>query len=245
MKKIIFAVTVFSICLIHNHFIHGEEIKIADIIKMAGQINWMGGQASVKINAGGKVIYIDPYQLSKPDKADIILITHSHGDHLSTQNIEKVLTDQSTLIAPQDCFKEFKKNWKAKVLSLAPGQNMNIDGILIEAVPAYNIVKTNFHPKANNWVGYILTIDKIRIYHTGDTERIPEMKNMACDIILLPLGQTYTMNSVEEAAEATLDVKAKIAIPIHFGLYEGKAEDAQKFQALLKVKVKVIIKQKQ
>jgi L-ascorbate metabolism protein UlaG (beta-lactamase superfamily) len=122
---------------------------------------------------------------------------------------------------------------------------MNIDGILIEAVPAYNIVKTNFHPKANNWVGYILTIDKIRIYHTGDTERIPEMKNMACDIILLPLGQTYTMNSVEEAAEATLDVKAKIAIPIHFGLYEGKAEDAQKFQALLKVKVKVIIKQKQ
>jgi L-ascorbate metabolism protein UlaG (beta-lactamase superfamily) len=214
-----------------------------DILKMADQITWLG-QAAVKIQAGGKVIYIDPYQLNKTDKADIILITHSHGDHLSAADIEKVLTDQSTLIAPQDCFKEFKKSWKAKVLSLAPGQNTNINNILIEAVPAYNVIKTKFHPKANNWVGYILTIDKIRIYHTGDTERIPEMKNMTCDIVLLPLGQTYTMNSVEEAVEAALDVKAKIAIPIHFGLYEGKAEDAQKFQALLKDKVKVIIKQK-
>ncbi|MCK4836639.1 MAG: MBL fold metallo-hydrolase, partial [Candidatus Aminicenantes bacterium] len=99
--------------------------------------------------------------------------------------------------------------------------------------------------KENQWVGYILTIDGIRIYHAGDTERIPEMKNFSCDIALLPLGQTYTMNSVKEAAEAAIDVKAKIAIPIHYGLYEGKTQDAVEFQNILKDKIKVIIKEKE
>jgi L-ascorbate metabolism protein UlaG (beta-lactamase superfamily) len=108
-------------------------------------------------------------------------------------------------------------------------------------VPAYNVVKTNYHPKGNKWVGYILTIDGVKIYHAGDTERIPEMQEFTCDIVMLPLGQTYTMNSVEEAAEATLDVQAKIAIPIHYGMYEGTVEDAKKFQELLKNKVQVVI----
>ena len=104
------------------------------------------------------------------------------------------------------------------------------------------MTKTQFHPKANNWVGYLLTIDGVKIYHFGDTERIPEMKNIVCDIALLPLGQKYTMNSVQEAADAALDARAKIAIPIHYGLYEGKAADADAFAALLKGKITVVIK---
>lgn len=102
--------------------------------------------------------------------------------------------------------------------------------------------KINYHPKKNKWVGYILTIEDNNVYHAGDTERIPEMKDIVCDIALLPLGQTYTMNSVEDAAEAAIDVKAKIAIPFHYGLYKGTEEDSVKFRKLLKDKVEVVIK---
>ena len=104
--------------------------------------------------------------------------------------------------------------------------------MVIQTVPAYNIVK-NFHKKESDYLGYIINFDGIKVYHTGDTERISEMKEVDCDIILLPLGQTYTMNSVEEAAEAVKDTKAIIAIPIHYGLYEGTLEDALKFMAIL------------
>ena len=125
---------------------------------------------------------------------------------------------------------------------LKPGAQKIVAGVKVEAVPAYNVVKTNFHPKSNNWVGFVITISNVKIYHAGDTERIPEMKDIECDIALLPLGQTYTMNSVKDAADAAIDVKARIAIPIHYGLYEGKEEDARKFKELLAGKVDVIIK---
>jgi len=124
---------------------------------------------------------------------------------------------------------------------MTPWEKREIKGLAIESVPAYNIQKTRFHPKKNNWLGYIITIDGIRIYHVGDSERIPEMKKLQCDIAFVPLGQTYTMNSVEEAANAVLDVGASIAIPIHYGLYEGTGDDAIEFQKLLNGKVKVII----
>ncbi|MBU1063196.1 MBL fold metallo-hydrolase, partial [bacterium] len=100
----------------------------------------------------------------------------------------------------------------------------------------------HFHPKSKNYLGYVLTIDGVRVYHAGDTERIPEMQQFDCDIALLPLGQKYTMNSVYEAANSALDVKAKIAIPIHYDMFEGKLSDADAFQEILKGKVKVIIK---
>jgi L-ascorbate metabolism protein UlaG (beta-lactamase superfamily) len=214
--------------------------KTSTPMDMVKNIHWLG-QATVKIEAGEKVIYIDPYQIKNKDKADIILVTHGHGDHLSLSDIEKVRSEKTTFVAPQDCAAEIKKKFKNPVVTLKPGQSRNIHNILIEAVPAYNVVKTNFHPKSNQWVGYILLLNGIRIYHAGDTERIPEMKTFTCDIALLPLGQTYTMNSVQEAADAALDVKAKIAIPIHYGLYEGKKEDANQFKKLLKDKIKVLI----
>jgi L-ascorbate metabolism protein UlaG (beta-lactamase superfamily) len=114
-------------------------------------------------------------------------------------------------------------------------------GIRIETLPAYNIKKTQFHPRSAGHVGYVLTIDGVRIYHAGDTERIPEMKELNCDIALLPLGQTYTMNSVNEAAQAALDTKAKIAIPMHYDMYEGTPQDAERFKKLLEGKVRVEI----
>lgn len=211
---------------------------------MVDNIHWLG-QATIKISIPGKTIYIDPYQIKNPDQADIILITHSHGDHLSLEDIAKVSSDKTIIMAPNDCLKQLKDITMDKTIVSEPGIKKQFKGIHIEAVPAFNMVKTNFHPKSNRWVGYILTLNGIKIYHAGDTEKIPEMKNFQCDIALLPLGQTYTMNSVKEAAEAALDVKARVAIPIHYGLYEGQESDAREFKELLKNKIKVIIKEKE
>ncbi|MCK4835570.1 MAG: MBL fold metallo-hydrolase [Candidatus Aminicenantes bacterium] len=221
--------------------IHSEENKIMEI---TNNIHWLG-HATVKISISGKTIYIDPYQIKKTDQADIILITHSHSDHLSPGDISKISSPNTIIIAPEDCLAKIKNIPKEKTITSEPGFKKQVGGILIEAVPAYNIIKTNFHPKENQWVGYVLTLNGIKIYHAGDTERIPEMKDFDCDIALLPLGQTYTMNSVKEAAEAAIDVKAKVAIPIHYGLYEGQNQDAREFKSLLKDKIKVIIKEKE
>jgi L-ascorbate metabolism protein UlaG (beta-lactamase superfamily) len=210
-------------------------------MKMTENIHWFG-QAAVKITTDGKVIYIDPYQLKKADKADIILITHSHGDHLSPADIKKVATDKTVIIATPDCATKLKDIKKSKLLTSEPGFSTTIGDITIEAVPAYNVKKTKFHPKSNKWVGYVVTVNGVKIYHAGDTERVPEMKNIDCDIAMLPLGQTYTMSGPEEAAEAVKDVKAEIAIPIHFGMYEGKESDAETFKKLLEGTAAVIIK---
>lgn len=212
---------------------------------MLEKIHWLG-HASVKIEADEKIIYIDPYRITKKtNDADIILVTHSHSDHLSTGDIAKVANEDTVFIAPKSCMSAVEKEFTMELLISKPGMRMQINGILIEAVRAYNVVKTKFHPKKNNWVGYVLTIDGVSIYHAGDTERIPEMKTFTCDIAMLPLGQKYTMNSVQEAAEAALDVQAKIAIPIHYLTNEGTVEDAQTFTDLLKGKVKVVIKEKE
>lgn len=209
--------------------------------KIADEIEWLG-QATVRIHYHGLTIYIDPYQLKDTDRADIILITHPHQDHWSKADVKKIITDKTILIAPQACLDEAMDLPAKEKIASSPGFTTTKDGIEIKAVPAYNAVKTKFHPKSNNWVGYILRLDGVKVYHTGDTERIPEMKNLKVDIIMLPLGQTYTMNSVEEAAEAALDVNASIAIPIHYGLYEGTKADAEKFKELLNGKIKVEIK---
>lgn len=209
--------------------------------QMLEKIHWFG-QATVKIEADGKIIYIDPYQLDQADKADLILITHDHQDHLSPSDIKKITQTETLFIAPLSCIKTLMENVQNKVTIVEPGSVVDIGAIHVEAVPAYNVVKTNAHPQSNKNVGYVLTIDGVKIYHAGDTERIPEMQTFTADIALLPLGQTYTMNTVQEAATAVLDVQAKIAIPIHYGLYEGKAEDADTFKKLLDGKVTVVIK---
>lgn len=194
-----------------------SQNKADEIVK---NIHWFG-QSSILIESTTANIFIDPVNIKKNVKADIILITHSHGDHFSKDDIKKISKEGSIVIAPFDI------DGKNKVLT--PGKSITIKGIKIDVVPAYNIKKTQFHPRTNNFVGYIITIDGVKIYHAGDTERIPEMKNISCDIALLPLGQTYTMESVDDAIQSALDVKAKIAIPIHFGMYEGTNEDAKKF----------------
>ncbi len=189
------------------------------------------GQFSLLIQTSGINIFIDPYNL--PDdiniRADYILFTHSHFDHLSFEDLEKISTKNTPMFAPSDVYSKLLDKDYKNISKVKPFEKIRIRNIDIETVPMYNIVKTQYHPKENNWVGYVFTIDEKRIYITGDTERIPEMKNINADIIFITLGQVYTMNSVDEAVEAVLDTGAKLAIPVHYGMYEGTKEDAENF----------------
>ncbi|MGC8765347.1 MAG: MBL fold metallo-hydrolase [Brevinematia bacterium] len=217
-----------------------EKLFCNEVQNILSNIKWLG-QAGIRIE-DKSIIYIDPYQLTRnAKKADLILITHDHMDHLDRKSIELILKSNTIIVIPEGINFSIKD---AKIEHIKPFSTNIFLGYKITAVPAYN-VKKYFHPKIKGYVGYIIEIDGKKIYHTGDTERIPEMKSLSVDIILLPLGQTYTMNSVEEAVEAVKDVKATYAIPIHFGLYEGSIEDAFKFQKLLKGKVNVLILKKE
>lgn len=212
------------------------------VTQMADNMHWIA-QSCFRINAGPFKIYTDPLSIKEKDTADIIVITHGHGDHFSPDDLDKIVGPNTILIAPADI------NYTGQVgqrIVLVPGQEFNaFNCVNIKAVSAYNINKTQYHPKSNNWVGYLITVNGITIYHAGDTERIPEMKTFACDIALLPLGQTYTFDSVDDAVEAAKDVHAKLAIPMHFGLYEGTADDAVTFKNKLNATIPVIIKEKE
>lgn len=211
------------------------------VMKFADKIDWFG-QASVKIPFSNKTVYIDPYRLPRNDTPDIVFITHGHGDHLNVNEIAKLNSENVLIVAPETCESKLRDGGFENLVLVNPNDEFDLDGIGVSVVPAYNVVKTQFHPKENKWVGYVITYDGMTIYHPGDTERIPEMKDITCDIAFMPLGQTYTMNSVEEAAEAIKDIDPTVAIPFHYGLYEGKVEDAETFKSLLDGTCEVLVK---
>jgi L-ascorbate metabolism protein UlaG (beta-lactamase superfamily) len=200
-------------------------------------ISWYG-QSSIRIEMprpeGAAVIWIDPLKVGVQEKADLILVTHPHADHFDAASITRLRGGSTVIIGPAEIARKV-----AGAQVLEPGQSKDLGWVTVEGVPAYNIVKAGNHPKGSRWLGYVLTLGGRRVWHAGDTERIPEMKALRADIALVPLGQTYTMGSVREAADAVLDSGASIAIPIHYGMYEGSPADADAFAALLKGRVRV------
>jgi len=171
------------------------------------------------------VIYIDPWKLSSSIPADYILITHDHFDHFSLPDITRVRKPTSIIVGPETC--RFKVPGTTVI---APTDRLVFPDLTIEAVPAYNKNK-NFHPRSRDRVGYIIWIDGFRIYHAGDTDHIPEMKSIQCDIALLPVSGTYVMTA-EEAAAAVADIGCTAAIPMHWGDLVGSRSDAEKFKKL-------------
>jgi len=193
---------------------------------MLKNIKWLG-HAGFAINALDKIIVIDPFQIKEIVPADIILITHSHYDHCSVEDIDKIKTSDTVIVTEA----ESAKKLSGDVRVVKPGDKINVSGVQIEAVEAYNTNKA-FHPKTNGWLGFIITVDGIRIYHAGDTDLIPEMDKFEADIALLPVSGTYVMTA-DEAVEAAKRLKSEIAVPMHFDSIVGSKEDAIKFKKAL------------
>ncbi len=212
----------------------GENLE--DFVK---GIHWLGHD-SFRIEAGGKVIYIDPWQIKGGPNADIILITHDHFDHCSPDDVAKIRGKKTAILAP----KAAASNLPQPVTVVKPGDALKVEGIEIKAVPAYNLNKFKspgvpFHPKEAGHVGYVFTVSGVTIYHTGDSDNIPEMSSIKTDIVLLPVSGTYVMTD-EEAAAAADKIRPRLAIPMHVGRGIGTLDDRESFEKKTSVPVKIL-----
>jgi len=199
--------------------------------------------SSIKIEALRKIIYLDPFKVKENrNDADIIFITHSHYDHFSEEDIMKVKNEKTKILVTNDLFERaFELGFKKEdIITVMPNREYKVLDIEINTIPAYNENK-KFHPKENNWVGYILNLEKKKVYIAGDTDITEENKNIKCDIALVPVGGTYTM-TYEEAAELVNTIKPEKAIPIHYGEIVGNMQDGINFSKLVNEGIKVDIK---
>lgn len=200
--------------------------------------------SSIKIK-NSKTIYFDPFKIDKNyNDADYIFITHSHYDHYSEEDIKKVRKKETKIIITSDLKERVKELGfeNSNIIIVNPNEKYIIDTLKIETIPAYNN-KKQFHPKSNNWVGYIIEINGENYYIAGDTDITEENKKIKCDVALLPIGGTFTMN-YEEAAELANIIKPKVVIPIHYGSIVGNKCDAEKFTKLINKEIKCEIKLK-
>jgi len=207
---------------------------------MIENIHWLGHD-SFRLD-GSSTVYIDPWKLSADaPPADLILVTHDHYDHFSPDDIARVSTPRTTLIGPASVTAEVDG---VAAVTLCAGETATVGGVTVAAVAAYNIDKFRqpgevFHPLAAGGLGYIVELDGRRIYHAGDTDAIPEMRDVRCDVALLPVSGTYVMTA-EEAAEACRMISAAAAVPMHYGDIVGTAADAARFEGLCEVPVTVL-----
>ncbi len=198
---------------------------------------------SIRIRDRIGTIYIDPYEMKEePHDADYIFITHDHYDHYSPEDIQKVVGESTVLIIPEKMEGKISgiSDKMRKVVTVKPGMFYETDGLEFDTVAAYNTIKP-FHMKSAGWVGYILRIDRQRIYIAGDTDVTKEAKAVRCDIAFVPIGGTYTMNA-KQAAELINEIQPEVAIPVHYGSVVGGKADEEIFAANVKEPVKVEIK---
>lgn len=197
--------------------------------------------SSIKFNKN-KIIYIDPYKITeKYNDADIIFCTHSHYDHFSEEDIEKVKNENTIIVVTKDCIEKAKSIGfnENNIIAVEPNNKYEVLGIGFETIPAYNIEK-EYHKQECNWVGYIIEINDITYYIAGDTDLTPESKTVNCDVAFLPIGGTYTMTAKEAAKLANL-IEPQIAIPIHYGTIVGSKEDAEIFEKELKESIECVV----
>ena len=197
------------------------------------------GHSSIKIINNDQIIYIDPYKINNYyADADIIFITHNHYDHYSKEDIIKIKQDSTKIIITKDLLQETLDLGfiESNIITVEPSKTYKIENLMFQTIPAYNVNKI-FHPKENNWVGYIIEINKIKYYIAGDTDITEENQKVICDIAFLPIGGTYTMTK-EEAATLANHIKPKVVVPIHYGIIVGTKQDAIEFKNLLNSSIK-------
>jgi len=207
------------------------------INEFSRKIKWLGHDG-FRIDAE-KTIYIDPYQIAGGPTADLILISHEHFDHCSVEDVAKIQGSNTVIVTEKDSAKKLTGD----VRVMKPGDSLTVDDVNIQAVPSYNTDK-DFHPQANNWLGFIVETEGVKVYHAGDSDFIPEMKDLEVDIALLPVSGTYVMRA-DQAVEAALAINPKLAIPMHYGAIVGDEQDALDFKKALEGKVDVLILKKE
>lgn len=200
--------------------------------------------SSIKISEGGKIFYFDPFKISKKvSDADYIFITHDHYDHFDPDSVKNVMNDKTVFVCPSGIGKAIVNDCKVnvdKIFELAPFEKKELtSGVSVETFPAYNINK-NFHKREFNWLSYVLDVGGKRFYVAGDTDITEEAKNIKCDVALVPIGGTYTMD-YNEAAELVNVIRPKVAIPTHYGSVVGDATCGEKFKHLVNSSIEVDI----
>jgi len=174
-------------------------------------------------------VYIDPWGVTGDPPADVVFITHAHSDHFNPDDLEKVVRQGSTkLVAPHDVANELSGD----VTPVAPGDSVEVAGIRVQCVPAYNVVESRIqaHPRENNWVGYVLDLGGTTYYHAGDTDHVPELESVTADVSLVPIGGEPYVMTAPEAAELVKAQSPKLAVPMHYGYVIGTPADAETFR---------------
>lgn len=203
----------------------------------------INAQSSIKIE-DEYIIYFDPFKIEqKTNDADIIFITHDHYDHFDISSMNNIIKNSTILIAPKILNdKIIETEIKNEIIYVEPNKKYKILKYEFKTIPSYNIDK-QFHPKDKEYVGYIITINNERLYVAGDTDITKDNKKVKCDIALIPIGGTYTMD-YKEAAELINIIKPKIVIPTHYNSVVGSLEDGFNFKKLVdkNIECKLIIK---
>lgn len=203
-------------------------------------ISWLGHDA-FRLEGRGKVAYIDPYKLARPERdAALILVTHHHSDHFDLQTISRLSREGTVIVGPRRVARKLPG-----CIEVEPGDEHDLAGVKVRVMPAYNVNKfrsrgQSFHPRGLD-VGYIVEMDGQTVYHAGDSDLIPEMQGLEPDVALVPVSGRWVMTA-DEAAEAVAVMRAKRAIPMHYGAIVGSLADAQRFAKLAGARVEILSK---
>lgn len=208
-------------------------------------------QSCIRISGadgGAPIVYLDPFHMAEePHDADYVLITHAHYDHFSPADIAKVMGPHTELVIPASMAGDARESpvvrQAAKVHQMTAGDTVELPGLAIEAVRAYNVQpeRLQCHPRDNDWLGYVLEIDGLRYYAAGDTDQTPENERVSCDVAFIPIGGTYTMDPAQAAAFANV-LAPCIVVPIHYGSIVGSMSDAGTFAAAVEPGITVALK---
>ncbi len=207
---------------------------------MLENIHWLGHD-SFRLD-GSVTVYIDPWKLpAGQPAAGLILVTHDHFDHLSLPDVDEVAGPGTVLVGPASVTSQVTG---VATVTLAPGESTEVGGVLVLAVSAYNLDKFRapghpYHPREAGGVGYVIALDGVRYYHAGDTDALPEMADIHCEVALLPVGGKFTMTA-EEAAEACELIDADVAVPMHYGEVIGDVRDAERFRDHCRIPVTIL-----
>lgn len=213
------------------------KAKLRKNFKIGGAMDniLVNTRSSIKIT-GTKTIYLDPLDIEgTPHDADLVFVTHEHYDHFSPDDIKKVLKKDTQIVVPSvmlDMVRE--NNFPTQNLhGILPLETKNYDGVKCQGIPAYNIAKS-FHPKGNNWLGYLVELDGKTYYAMGDTDVTLEATSVEADVVFIPIGGKYTMDATE-AAEFINQKQPGLVVPIHY----GDSEAGEIFNKLLRQEIKV------